>query len=326
MDSKNTTELLEQARRISWDRFGKKITFYLPGMFTIDGETGKYPALSITGSSCALNCDHCGARILETMIDVSSPEQLIEQCERLARNGAVGCLISGGSNADGRLPWDVFAPAIREIKDKTGLFVSVHTGLLDGEYAHMLKEAGIDQALIDVVGDQETFSKIYRIDDGFWRIEETLAALKEACIQTIPHIVVGLNYGEISGEYKALELIRRYGPACLVIVVFMPIAGTKMESVSPPAAEKVAELIAAARLSMPDTHISLGCARPRSNYSERLEELAVDAGVNRMALWSEKALNRARRYGLDIQFTKTCCSFPAEPGGEGWKTSRVQNT
>lgn len=317
MDSKNTTELLEQARRISWDKFGKKITFYLPGMFTIDGETGRYPAVSITGSSCALNCDHCGARILETMTNVSSPEQLIEECETLAKKGALGCLISGGSGADGRLPWDVFAPAIRQVKEKTGLFISVHTGLLDGERAHMLKEAGIDQALIDVVGDQDTFSKIYHIDDGFWRIEETLAALKEAGIQTIPHIVVGLNYGEISGEYKALELIRRYGPACLVIVVFMPIAGTKMETVSPPAPEEVAELIAAARLAMPDTHISLGCARPRSKYSERLEELAVDAGVNRMALWSEKALNRARRYGLDIQFTKTCCSFPAEPGGEG---------
>ncbi|TET80271.1 radical SAM protein [candidate division TA06 bacterium] len=316
MDSKNTTELLEQARRISWDRFGKKITFYLPGMFTIDGKTGRYPALSITGSSCALNCDHCGARILETMINVSSPEQLIEECETLAKNGALGCLVSGGSNTDGRLPWDVFAPAIREVKEKTGLFISVHTGLLDGERAHMLKEAGIDQALIDVVGDQETFSKIYHIDDGFWRIEETLAALKDAGIETIPHIVVGLNYGEISGEYNALELVSRYGPACLVMVVFMPIAGTKMESVSPPSAEEVAELIAAARLSMPNTHISLGCARPRSKYSERLEELAVDAGVNRMALWSEKALDRARRYGLDIQFAKTCCSFPAEPGGE----------
>ena len=317
MASRNTIELLEQARRSSWDRFGKKITFYLPGMFTIDGETGRYPALSITGSSCALNCDHCGARILETMINVSSPEQLVTECETLAKNGALGCLISGGSNTDGRLPWDSFAPAIREVKDKTALFVSVHTGLLDGECAQTLKEAGIDQALIDVVGDQETFSKIYHIDDGFWRIEETLAALKEAGIQTIPHIVVGLNYGKISGEYNALELVSKYGPACLVIVVFMPIAGTKMESVSPPAAEEVAELIAAARLSMPDTHISLGCARPRSSYSEGLEELAIDAGVNRMALWSENALNRARLHGLDIQFTKTCCSYPAEPGGEG---------
>lgn len=317
MDSRNTTKLLEQARHTSWDRFGKKITFYLPGMFRIDGETGRYPALSITGSSCALNCDHCGARILETMINVSSPEQLVTECETLARNGALGCLMSGGSNADGRLPWDSFAPAIRKVKERTGLFISAHTGLLDAGRAYILKEAGIDQALIDVVGDQETFSKIYHIDDGFCRIEETLAALKGAGIQTIPHIVVGLNYGRICGEYSALELVSEYEPACLVIVVFMPVAGTRMESVSPPAAEDVVELIAVARLSMPDTSISLGCARPRSDYSERLEELAIDAGVNRMALWSEKALNRAHLYGLDIQFTKTCCSFPAEAGGEG---------
>jgi len=61
---------------------------------------------------------------------------------------------------------------------------------------------------------------------------------------------------------------------------------------------------------MPDTLISLGCARPRG--SRRLEVLAVDAGVNRMALPSDEAVERARSYGLDIRYQKTCCSVPAD--------------
>ena len=313
MHTKTTTELLEEARRISWHRFGKRITFYLPGMFMVDGERGRYPALSITDRYCSLHCDHCEARILETMIEASSPDRLVQMCRELSLKGALGCLVSGGSDPDGKLPWTEFAPAIRRVKEETDLFLSVHTGLLDERDAHLLKDAGVDQALIDVVGDEETFKRIYHLKDSFGKIEETLSALKSAGIPTIPHVVVGLNYGEISGEYKALDMISKYAPECIVVVVFMPLPGTRMEDVKPPDAEEVARILATARLLMPSAHVSLGCARPRDAYSERLEELAVDAGVNRMALWSERAVERARRYGLSIEFTKTCCSFPEKP-------------
>lgn len=316
MHTKTTTELLEEARQISWERFGKRITFYLPGMFTMEGERGRYPALSITDSRCALNCDHCEATILETMIEASSPEHMVKRCTELFEKGALGCLVSGGSDTDGKLPWKEFAPAIRRVKQETDLFLSVHTGLLDESDAHLLKDSGVDQALIDVVGDEQTFEKIYHLKDSFWRIEETLSALKSAGVPTIPHVVVGLNYGEISGEYKALDMISRYDPECIVVVVFMPLPGTRMEDVKPPVAEDVARVLATARLLMPSVHVSLGCARPRDAYSERLEELAVDAGVNRMALWSKRAIDRARHYGLEIEFTKTCCSFPDRIGGE----------
>ena len=219
LHTKTTIELLEQARQISWEEFGKKITFFLPGMFTVDGERGRYPALSITDAHCALNCDHCEATILETMIEASSPEHLIERCTELSGKGALGCLVSGGSDADGKLPWKRFAPAIRRVKEETDLFLSVHTGLLDESDAHLLKDSGVDQALIDVVGDEETFERIYHLKDSFWKIEGTLGALKSAGIPTIPHVVVGLNYGEISGEYRALDMISKYDPECVVVVL-----------------------------------------------------------------------------------------------------------
>jgi hypothetical protein len=63
-----------------------------------------------------------------------------------------------------------------------------------------------------------------------------------------------------------------------------------------------------ARLRMPRTPISLGCARPRGN--DRLDVLAIDAGVSRMALPSDAAIERAQAYGLDIRYRKSCCSVP----------------
>jgi hypothetical protein len=41
--------------------------------------------------------------------------------------------------------------------------------------------------------------------------------------------------------------------------------------------------------------------------------LAIDAGVSRMALPSDAAIERAQAYGLDIRYRKSCCSVPG-----GW--------
>ena len=89
-----------------------------------------------------------------------------------------------------------------------------------------------------------------------------------------------------------------------------------MASAVSPAAEQVADIIAEARIQLPQTPISLGCARQRGN--SRLEELAIDAGVNRLALPSEDALARAEAHGLVIQFQPTCCSVPILSTTDSW--------
>ena len=86
------------------------------------------------------------------------------------------------------------------------------------------------------------------------------------------------------GEERALGLVARFGLEPLVVVAFMGLPGTPLHRAAPPAPEAVAGLIATARVRLPDLTISLGCARPRG--ASRLDVLAVDAGVNRMALSS----------------------------------------
>ena len=81
-----------------------------------------------------------------------------------------------------------------------------------------------------------------------------------------------------------------------------------MQGVVPPGAEEVAELIATARLRLPQTVLSLGCERSRGKEGTRTELLAIDAGVNRIAIQSDAAIERAQSYGLDIRYQKTCCS------------------
>lgn len=306
----------EEARRISWENLGKQITFYVPGMFFCNGEKGKYPGISITGSQCALSCDHCGAMILKTMIPAENPREMLRKCIQLEERGNHGVLLSGGCTKEGKLPWGKFVSAIAEIKQKTNLFVSIHSGLIDYREALALRAAGVDQALIDVIGDDSTYQKVYHVPFGVAEIEKSLAALQDASLSTVPHVVCGLDYGRISGEKKALEMISRFSVAQVVIVSLMNLTGTKMEKTIPPDAHDVAHIISKARALMPETCISLGCARQRGNTL--METLAIDAGINRMALPSEEAIARAEHHGLEIRYQKTCCSVTKDFSGKTW--------
>jgi uncharacterized radical SAM superfamily protein len=150
--------------------------------------------------------------------------------------------------------------------------------------------------------------KVYHLDVGLDRMKASLDALKGTGLPLIPHIVFGLHYGKVLGEMKALELVAQRKPYALVIVVLIPIRGSPMEKYPPPEPKDVARFIAAARFRMPDTPLSLSCARPTGRHREELDVLAVEAGINRMAMPDEGAVERAKEMGLKVEFHHTCCS------------------
>jgi uncharacterized radical SAM superfamily protein len=181
-----------------------------------------------------------------------------------------------------------------------------------------LKEAGVDQALIDVIGDEETLRQVYHLDCGIEQIAASLERLQKAGLPLIPHIVCGLHFGQMRGERKAIEMLAAFDVEQLVVVSLMNLKDTPLAKTEPPAAEDVADVICEARLRLPNARISLGCARQRGNT--RLETLALDAGVNRMALPSDEAVERAQYYGLEIKYQKTCCSVTQDISSASWKS------
>ncbi|MBC8177911.1 MAG: radical SAM protein [Deltaproteobacteria bacterium] len=300
--------LLEKARKLSWEIHGKELKCFIPGRMFFMGERGQYPAISLTGKSCALNCDHCRRKILEGMISAPEPHVLKEVCQRLNKEGSLGILLSGGSDDQGALPWNKFLEAIEWIKQHTSLKISIHTGLVDHETARGFKNVGVDEVLIDVVGSEETMRQVYHFPGGLKAMVSSLDALAATKLPLIPHIVVGLHYGKIEGEMHALEMVAKHSISALVIVVLQPLRQTPMEDVQPPAPETVARFISAARLRIPQAPFSLSCARPLGPHRVETDILALEAGINRIAMPSEEALEKAREMGLDIEFHKTCCS------------------
>lgn len=309
-------ERLKEAREFSWEKFGRRFISYIPGMFTYDGIKGDYPAISITGKWCALQCDHCKGRLLRSMPAALTPERLVDMALHFEQKGCHGILVTGGCDSEARLPWENFLSAISEIKRKTNLLISVHSGILEPPMAKELKEVGIDQALIDVIGDDKTYQEICHVDFGISKIINTIRYMREAGISVVPHVVCGLRNGNIGFETRAVEMLSEFNIEQLVIISLMPLPKTPLWGKIAPKAEDIAEIIIKARFMMPDALISLGCARQRGDT--RLEKYAIDAGITRMALASEEVLEHARNYGLEIRYQKTCCSVLQDFSRDKW--------
>ena len=290
-----------------------KIRFYAPSFVHYKtnyfcSSPKVFPSISITGSSCALECKHCNRKVLETMTPALTPEALFDLCVKLKNNGAVGCLISGGCLPDGSVPFEKFVDAIGKIKKNLGLTVVIHTGVIDFSSAKRLKDAGVDAASIDVIGSDETINEIYHLDVSVKDYERSLRAFHETGIPFVPHVLVGLHYGELKGEFEALKMIAKYSPSAVIIIAFMPIHGTPMENVIPPEPEEIVRILGSARLLMPDTPLALGCMRPKGNQRTKTDILAVRAGVNAIAFPAKEAILLAETMNLKISFSPLCCS------------------
>ena len=292
-------KLATESREIANENFGKKIEFYF----------STFPNISLTGTSCNLSCKHCNKKFLERMIPATTPKKLIKICKQLDQNGVVGCLLSGGSREDGTVPLDRFADAIAQIKKETNLVLMAHTGPLNREQVKVITKAGLDGALVDVIGTKGTIKEVYGINLSHKHFEKTLRAFEEAGIPNLsPHVIVGLHYGKLYGEFKALEMISEITPTNIVIVALIPTQGTSFEKVAAPSPEDIATIIAHARKIFPTTTIALGCVRPGVDLA-KIDELSIKAGVNKIAVPSSHAIEVAKSLDLKIKIfdSMLCC-------------------
>jgi len=113
----------------------------------------------------------------------------------------------------------------------------------------------------------------------------------------------------LKGEFRALDIVRKYNPEVVVIVVFIPTKGTALEGLAPPGLEDVAKVITRAR-EMFDVPISLSCVRPGGRYRSMLDRYAILSGIDRIAVPSMNAYATAEELGLDVvEIPKMCCSY-----------------
>lgn len=273
------------------------------------GSTKTFPTVSVTGCSCSLNCRHCGGKVLETMHPATTPTALFNLATRLKTEGAKGLLVSGGCLPDGSVPLEDYAQVLGRLKRELGLTVFVHTGIVSAQTAQALKAAGVDAALIDVLGSERTIKQTLNLNVSVADYAGSLRALTQAGLNVVPHVIVGLNHGGIEGEPHALRIIaENAAPKAVVIIAFMPIRGTEMATTPPPTPLAIARTAAAARVSFPSTPLALGCMRPKGKQRAETDLYALKAGVDAIAFPSDAAIEYAKAQGCRVAFSSFCCA------------------
>jgi uncharacterized radical SAM superfamily protein len=275
------------------------------------GGCGKnaFPAFSITAGACGLDCDHCQAKILEPMIPATSPAMLEEKVRAMvAGEDLRGFLLSGGSNRRNEIPYDRYLPVIERLKrDFPHLKVAIHSALTDARRAKAMESAGVDTAMMDVIGAEETIRQVYHLDRPVEHFEATLEALCATRMEVVPHIVIGLHYGRILGEARALEIVARHRIHSLVLVVIMPFYA-RPGTFATPATSDVGRIFLAARRRIADREVLLGCARPAGMHRRVTDAYAVAAGLDGIAFPADGALAVASALGRPVVQEHACCS------------------
>uniref|UniRef100_A0A7C3J544 Radical SAM protein n=1 Tax=Candidatus Methanomethylicus mesodigestus TaxID=1867258 RepID=A0A7C3J544_9CREN len=272
--------------------FGKPIALYRtsPSVFVV----------SITGKRCELACPHCEGRYLEGMFPATMPPDLMRSFVKAKSEGATTLLVSGGFTRKGRLPVDGMISAIRGGKERTGLLVEVHSGVVDNSTIEGLAAAGIDALLLDVIGDDRTIREYL---GGKWDVAEyrrTLYFAKGKIPTVAPHVLIGVERGKVAGERNAIDLISlSNADACAILVL---ISDPPMDLAS------VKEVMAYARASFKQ-HLTLGCMRGKGSERMEYEKFAVDLGYDGIANPSPGIKEYAASKGRGAIEVSGCCIF-----------------
>lgn len=316
MSAAAATAAPSDGMRLRRDRFGNAIQFYAPGLKRwqtsewTPARPNRFVPVSVTGDKCALQCDHCETKVLKGMVDLTAAEvDLFASAERLHAQGTDGILVSGGSTRTGEVPLAAHASAMRRVKQELGMRVIVHAGVVSPESAGALAAAGVDGVMLDIIGADATIREVYHLERTVADFERSLELLAARDLRIIPHIVIGLHYGRLVGEWTALEMIGRYPVSTLILVVLTPLTGTPMAHLSPPPLADVAGFFADARAAMPDTRVNLGCGRPMGDLKVALDKAAIDHGLNGIAYPADGMVAYARDAGLEPEYYEYCCSL-----------------
>ncbi len=281
-------QLIAKAWQVRQRNFPNTVQFDFPA---------RTKAISVTGNQCHLRCAHCNGHYLNSMIPITGWQT------RVNRN-TTSCLISGGCELNGKVPLVRYLPDIRQIR-QSQLRTNLHVGLLEDDEIEQLSQVA-DVVSFDFVGDNETIREVYGLDKTVDDYARVYLSLKQK-VRVLPHICIGLRGGQVSGEYRVLELLKQLGAEGLVFIVFTPTEGTAYADRQPPALEDVVYILCKAREEFPDIPVHLGCMRPKGKYRLKLDELALRCGVNKIVQPTWAAVALARELGLEVQKGEECC-------------------
>ena len=268
--------------------------------------------ISITGDDCELQCSHCRGVLLRGMISADSSKRLMEITEKYLKSGNLkGMLISGGFDRSGKLVFDSIIDGIKEIKAKYPcLTLYIHTGFLDRKEAQALKSSRVDAVLTNLIKSQTAIKEVYNLSSRTYQdYLNTIKILKEYDLKVSPHIIIGLENGELSDEFTMVEDAMDLNVDSIVFVILKKASKNISFPASKVPPEDIIKLVRHARDLSSDILLSFGCTKPPEKDRHLLEIGLIKAGIDAIAFPSEKTVKYAIKNKIPHTFLEKCCAI-----------------
>lgn len=253
-------------------------------------------SISVTGKSCALNCQHCNKKFLGSMGSLDG----------IIKPGIKSILISGGCDGSGKVPLLRFAKKIKVLKDKYK--INAHAGLVSKSEAKVIGSL-VDIVSFDFVCKREIIREIYKSDKKPLDYYRSLTWLqKESTV--VPHLTLGLWRGRIDWEYKAVNiLVNKFNFPKIVFNIFIPLPGTELANQQFPTIKSIKDFFIYLKENYPKLDKRLGCMRSGGLYRSKVDQLALLSGFNVITKPSVKTVLLASRTDCQIFWHDQCCVF-----------------
>jgi uncharacterized radical SAM superfamily protein len=274
-----------------------------------------FPAISVTGTDCELNCAHCDRKYLRNMLQAPTEEQMKGVLEQLVKQGSIGALLSGGCDKSGRVPVLKYKDIIDKFTDKHHFYFNAHVGLVTFRDALDLKMMGIKTVSFDMVLDPHISLELFHVTDDPTDYLASYENLREAKLDVVPHVLIGGYYGKIAREIDALKILEPDSPRLIVFISMIPPKDKDGNILSPfeaPTPGDVAKHIFITKAMIPGAEISLGCMRIRGKESFQMERWAILAGANRIEIPHRDTRSWAIAMGFELQYFGSCCAVLPE--------------
>ncbi|MEM4586637.1 MAG: radical SAM protein [Desulfurococcaceae archaeon] len=250
-----------------------------------------FPAISITGDSCSLNCIFCKRRFIKNMLSADNPNTLSKLLDKLVKKGVRGVLISGGFNRDGYLPIEPYLPVIKHVKKKYDLVVCIHTGLPNAKIIDEISFVEVDVIDYEFTLDQEYVSEMRGLGRNIDDYIEVMDYMLQNKLKVVPHVPMGFtnNYDAV---LKAINYLSKRNVDNIVFVV-------NVDSKNPQLQNLVLNVLGYARENF-SREISLGCMRPYW-LKKTIDKIVIEEKL------VDRIVNPIGEYPIIFE---ACCSIP----------------
>jgi biotin synthase len=246
--------------------------------------------LSIKTGGCPEDCAYCPQSVrYQTSVAAEGLMALPEVLERARAARAAGATrfcMGAAYRSPKRKELQQIAQMVRAVS-ALGLETCATLGMLSGEQARELKDAGLDYYNHNLDSSEEFYGQVISTRSYQDRLD-TLAAVREAGMNVCCGGIVGM--GETVRD-RAQMLVTLANlpqhPESVPINRLVRVPGTPLEQAADVEGLDFVRTIAAARVMIPKAHVRLSAGR--STMSDELQALAFLAGANSI-FYGEKLL------------------------------------